>query len=455
MTRSHGTVSRDSVRVLWPQVWGLALVQGAIALTWVIYNLYLAQLLQAFGLPAVLATTLLVIENILAAVMEPLMGNFSDRVQHQLGTRFPFIALGMIASSLLFLGIPIVLIGVNPVRVLRWLLPMMLVAWAIAMTIFRSPALSLLGRYALRTQQPQAASILTLVGGIAGAMAPLAGNFILGLGPLLAFFIGSLTLLGSAAALQAAGCNQHVVPVIEEVEAITSPVNASAGSDLSQSEPISVHVPAMSEPVAGAIAPATIHVSTQRLALVFGAGFGIALGFRLMMQVFPSVVAQRLPNSNVALVVGSIFIALAITAIPAGSIARWLGMRRAMIVGLGLMATGCGLMVAIASLGFAFALAIALGAAFSLVSNSSLPFALSMVPPEKAGLGTGIYFSGAAVATSLYGLAAGRGVDVSATGGAGGGAIAYGLAAVCVIMSVQVRSRPSQAADASAPADQL
>ncbi len=138
-------------------MWGLALVQGAIALTWVIYNLYLVALLTQFGFPASLATGLLVLENILAALIEPLMGNFSDGLQHRMGTRFPVIALGMIVASACFLGIPAVLVFAGPSGLMRWVLPSVLVAWAIAMTLFRSPALSLLGRYAFRTQLPQAA----------------------------------------------------------------------------------------------------------------------------------------------------------------------------------------------------------------------------------------------------------------------------------------------------------
>jgi len=33
---------------------------------------------------------------------------------------------------------------------------------------------------------------------------------------------------------------------------------------------------------------------------------------------------------------------------------------------------------------------IALGASFSLVTNGAIPFALALVPPDKAGLGIGI-----------------------------------------------------------------
>ncbi|MBF2080229.1 MAG: hypothetical protein IGR76_17365 [Synechococcales cyanobacterium T60_A2020_003] len=125
-------MARMNGQILWLQVWGLVLVQGAIALTWVIYNLYLADLLTQFGFPVALATPLLVLENILAAVIEPIMGNFSDGLQHRMGIRFPFIALGMILASACFIGIPAVVVFGGTSGLLRWLLPGVLVAWAIA-----------------------------------------------------------------------------------------------------------------------------------------------------------------------------------------------------------------------------------------------------------------------------------------------------------------------------------
>ena len=52
--------------------------------------------------------------------------------------------------------------------------------------------------------------------------------------------------------------------------------------------------------------------------------------------------------------------------------------------------------------------AIPLGATFSLVSKGTIPFALSMVQPDKEDLGTGIYFSGGAVASSVFGALFGQ-----------------------------------------------
>ena len=83
--------------------------------------------------------------------MVPLMGSLSDRVQHWMGSQFPLIALGIVLSSGCFIAIPAVAIfGAGA----RWLLPTMLVAWALAMTLFRATALSLLGRSAFQTQLP-------------------------------------------------------------------------------------------------------------------------------------------------------------------------------------------------------------------------------------------------------------------------------------------------------------
>ena len=139
-------------------------------------------------------------------------GSFSDQRQHQIGTRLPLISLGAVLAAGLFGVIPTVLVGGQ--GPLRWGLPLLLIAWATAMAVFRSPVLSLLGRYALGTQLPQAASILTLVGGLSGALGPLAGQFILGLGPFVAFTLGSAVLLLATLTLWWAGPNNRRAMVL-------------------------------------------------------------------------------------------------------------------------------------------------------------------------------------------------------------------------------------------------
>lgn len=341
-------------------------MQGAITLLWVIYNLYLVQLLTQLGFPRQLAVGLLVVENLLAMVVEPLMGTLSDRMQHQVGTRLPLISLGVVLAAGLFVVIPTALVWGQ--GALGWGLPLLLVAWALAMAVFRSPALSLLGRYAMGTQLPQAASILTLVGGVSGAMGPLAGPFILGLGPFVAFALGSGVLLLATLVLRWVG---------PQGEAINGAVAIAS--------------------------PAASPLPWASLGLVFGTGVGVGLGFRLVMTALPATLAQRVPEANTPLVLGALFVALALTAIPAGQLARRLGNRRAMVLGLSAMASLAISVGLIASTVVGMILAALFGAALSLVSNGTLPFALTMVPPTRAGLGTGTYFSGGALAASVGG----------------------------------------------------
>ncbi|MFG6098151.1 MFS transporter [Leptothoe sp. ISB3NOV94-8A] len=348
-------------RVLWLQVLGLAAVQGAISLTWVIYNLYLDDLLLTLGFSASLATLLLVIENAMGAVMEPLMGTFSDQRQHWVGSRFPQIAFGMIVSALCFLGIPLVVLvgGIS----LKALLPIALVAWALAMTIFRSPALSLLGRYAFDVDLPQAASVLTMVGGVTGAMAPVASDFILGLGPLVAFSIGTAVLLLAALVLRQVDPNQVIS---------TSPSSAGANAQM----------------------------QWANLPWIFGTGASVALGFRLLLGSFPQAVS-RTGFSQPKLIMVALFVTVALSALPCGQLATKVGNRVAMISGLGGLIVMAGVATIMGTAGVAVLVAIAIGIFFSLVANGTLPYALSMVPPTKAGLGTGLYFSGGALAISV------------------------------------------------------
>ena len=395
----------SSNRVLWLRVCGLAAVQGAIALTWVIYNLYLRDLLTQYGFSAEFATALLILENLLATVMEPLMGSFSDRFQHWVGSRFPFIAVGIIAASVCFIAIPTILVFGGPNGGLRWLLPVTLVLWAFTMTLFRSPALSLLGRYAFASNLPQAASILTLVGGLAGAMGPIAGDFILRMGPLFTFALGSVTLLGAGAALRAVGPDQGIATAEDTSDRVAMPLMKSI----------------------------------QKLALVFGTGVGVTLGFRMMMKTLPASLPADLPETSAIsgkVVIGAIFIALAVTALPAGTIATRLGTKRGIITGLGAMALCCGVLAIAQGQGILLVLvAIALGSCFSLVSNTTIPFALSMVSPQKAGLGTGIFFSGGAAASSLFGSVAPVLANIPNSVGALLGAGGYAIAAACVFLS--------------------
>ncbi|MDV2996767.1 MAG: hypothetical protein N4J56_006472 [Chroococcidiopsis sp. SAG 2025] len=389
--------------ILWLQVWGLAALQGAITLTWIVYNLYLPQLLVQFGYSKQLAVGLLIVENALAIVMEPLMGGLSDRTQRWLGTRFPLIAVGVVLSSALFIAIPAVVVFGQQADVTRTVLLVVLVSWALAMTVFRSPAISLLARYAKPTQLPLAASLLTLVAGVIGAFKPVASQFILSLGAVLTFSIGSLVLLATAAVLR--WLNSHLETPEATVErTVAQPLSISA------------------------------------LGLIFSTGVSLTWGTRSFMGMLPEMLTTQLDMANVDWLMVGIAIALAFAALPAGEWAVEVGNRKAMLIGIGVTV---GLLQAIVFIPTWLTLGAAVVgviAGLSVVSNSAIPFALMLVPHQQAGWGTGMYFGGVAAAVSLFGLVFPAANPIAPVAGAVGGAISFSVAAACIAASFQVRS---------------
>lgn len=392
--------SKPQSSILWLQVCGLAAMQGAITLTWVAYNLYLPRLLIQFGFPQQLATTLLIIEAGLTVVLEPIFGGLSDEAQRWSGSRFPFIAVGVVLASALSIAIPAVVAFGNLSTGIRWLLPGVMVAWALAMAIFRSPALCLLGRYASAPNLPRAASVLTLIGGMAGATEPLASQFILSLGPVITFSTGSILLLGAAAMLR-----------------FTNPqASITSSKELT-------------------ISTASRWLSVLRLGLIFVTGTSITLGFRVLVNALPKVLIPQLPGANVGLMTGKILVTLFLAAIPAGVLAVRIGNRRAMLIGLGAMIGFSGLSLLAHGMATAMGIGIALGISFSLVSNGAIPFALTLAPLNNPGLGIGMYFGGGALAVSLFKLGLNPSNIIAPNAAILLAAIAFLVAAACITFS--------------------
>lgn len=347
--------------ILWRQVFGLATVQGAISFTWLIYRMYLPQLLASFGFPG-LDQVVQIIEDALAMIMEPITGGISDRTKQFMGIQFPLIVLGIILSSVLFIAIPTVFIFAQPLESLHWLLPVVLILWAVAMAIFRSPTLALIGKAASQPQLPQAASVLILIGGIVGAFKSIANNFILNLGPGFAFFIGSVVLLGAMAVLRSVF--SHTTTEISE--------NANTAES----------------------------VSSPALVFLFTIAFGIAWGVRLGMGALPGSFKTQFPQQNTDVLMFVVSLILAFLALPAGKLAVRLGNQKCILFGL--------ITTAIMILAIEFFPSVLVGevivfiVALSFVLNGVIPLALSLVSPQRGGLAIGMYFGGFTGAMSLF-----------------------------------------------------
>ena len=381
---------------LWLPLCALAAVYGAFTVSWMIYRVHLPGVLTQFGFAASFAPTLLLIESLITIAVEPLAGAFSDRTNRQQGSRFPLITFGVVLAALLFSAIPALVVFARPEGGVAWLLPVLLIAWAIAMSLFRSPALALLRRCASNLRLPQAASLLTFAVGIAGAATPLASKFVLGLGATLTFMLGAVFILFSAIWLRS-----------------TNPIALAA------SEPPEYFA-------------ASSSVSIANLTAIFGLGLSATLALRLAIETLPKVLKAQVSGILPPTFVGLLFIALAIAAFPIGQFAVRQGNTKTMLIGSGLAAIFFGILLFTHSPGMALIVAVGLGIAFSFLINGTLPFALVLVPPDRAGLAIGIFFAGAATATSLFTGILAKPIALSPVTGFAIGIATLGLAALFV-----------------------
>ena len=391
----------NNSQVLWIKVWGIAALQGAITLSWVIYNLYLPILLVQLGLSPKVALALLIGENALEALIEPIFGRFSDRQQQFLGSRIPLITVGIVLSSFLFIALPSLVIFARSQTVSHWLFPILAVAWASAMAIFRSPTMSLLKRCAPTNQLPQAASILSLVGGLIGAFRFDAYGVILQMGAGFAFTLGSLSLLITGAILR--WLNPTETPKVVE------------------------HKP---QPF-----------FSSRLGLIFITGMFVGWGLRFLIPTVNQTVALQLGTENSKIAMTIFFIVLGLSALPAGKIGTKLGNSVAMMLGCSILIISMTFLVFLPSSSIKYIAIAFLILGFSLVLNGAIPYALSLASTGHSGFGVGMYFGGLNAGISLFGFIFDKLGKTNITTGTTGAIISFLLVLICLYVSQKILSQ--------------
>ncbi|MCA1992347.1 MAG: MFS transporter [Coleofasciculus sp. S288] len=396
-------VSTNRTAILWQQVWGLAALLAAILFSFMAYGLYQPTILKSLGFVE-LATWLGIVQGFLGAVLEPLVGGLSDRIMRRVGCRLPMISVGVTLAGLLFVVLALLIQGNLPNGV-RWLVPVLMTVWVMAMIVFRGPAIALLIQFAPLAELPKASAILIFVLGLVGALGPLLGVLFQRLGASPTFILGAIALVIGALRLYST-TPKHSLVLPEENTQLAIPF--------------------------------------LPLILLFGVGMGAGLEINVLLGIVPQILTAQLGGIRPEYIASGILLVSALAAIPLGELSIKLGVNRAMLLGLGAIAGLMGLSLLnrtpIPTLG----LILALGATFGLVFISQIPFALSKVPLQLAGLGTGSYFGGMGAATALASILIVQLGKVTPTAGALWTAIAFLFAALCIAFSSIVSSPASQ-----------
>lgn len=388
---------RSLPTIFWPSVIAVVAVYISFTLSWITYRVHLPNLLKQAEFPATFAPQLLLLEVILAIGLEPLMGGLSDRVQRQRGTRFLVINTGVGLACLLFVAIPSLAAIASIEAGNQWLLPVALVSWAIAMSIFRSPLIALLHYYASEHYRVIAASLLTVVIGLAGVLTPV-------ITPLINRSGITLTFLGCALLLLAAVVTLRSFVSLDELTSYHHD-NHVYKSNVS-------------------------HILTT-----FGLGLTLTMTLRLILDRYPAIFNAHISDLPPTFVTSLFFLAMAIAAIPIAMWATRWNQTRVMWLGLGGLLASLGWMLTTHTTWAIAVAALLAGIGFSIAFTEALAIALSPQQTQWVGLSVGAFWGGGAAASSI--ASAFQSVPLSAAAGFGAAAIALLVAGLCAIQLKQ------------------
>lgn len=147
-----------------PRLLGLGAGSLGLAATWALYNTFMPLLLGQFIASSGLRGAVMGLDNVLALVLMPIIGAWSDRLEGSLGKRLPFLLIGMPLTGILFWALPFA-------NNTLYLLLTVDVVFLIAITLFRAPLIALMPDHVPPEGRSAANGIITLMGASGGAIA--------------------------------------------------------------------------------------------------------------------------------------------------------------------------------------------------------------------------------------------------------------------------------------------
>ena len=164
----------------------LGVVQFLFAATWIVYVIYLPQLVEQAGLPKHAVAWILMFDQLVFVFADYACGVAADRAARVIGRIGIAVLLATLVSCAAFLALPHVAPEGSPLLFLA-----LTAVWAVTSSALRAPPLALVGRYAARPSQPLLLAC-TLIGlGVANALAPYLGLTLRDLDPRLPFALSS------------------------------------------------------------------------------------------------------------------------------------------------------------------------------------------------------------------------------------------------------------------------
>lgn len=358
------SLSRDDGQIQWKQLWSLAALYGSVVIGWIAYENYQPRLLEEFQFTDY-AFLLAVAQGLILVVTPPFAGVLGDRYRFEKGHRLPIITTGISFAAMIFMAVAFTLLG-DPGETLRWALPILIVCWLIAMSIFTSPALSTLELFTPVEKLPRAMAVLTIVSNLIYALEPVIVDLIDFLGAPLTFIAGGVAVFLSGYFLQK---NSLALFRMNDGREVETPV-----------ESVSVR---------------------SKLPLIFCLGLAVGIPSTFLFNFMPAILVQQ-----VGVVMGSpdpkmilVFLLLlsAFFSVPASMLTSKVGVSKSLGLSIAVVAIAAAVLSGTNAGSLVIVMAFVFAAAYALLSVSSLPLAISMANNRTKVFCVGIFFSGVAL----------------------------------------------------------
>jgi maltose/moltooligosaccharide transporter len=163
----------------------------ALSLAWAFYNAYMPLILGDFIDSRAIRGAIMGLDNLLAVLLIPIIGTWSDKIDTRIGNRLPFIVIGMPLAAISFILLPFASLST------LWLLIFVDIIFLLAMTIYRAPVIALMPDHTPPEKRSTANGIINLMGGIGAIIALFGLSTLYGMNRPYPFIVAGLLLLST------------------------------------------------------------------------------------------------------------------------------------------------------------------------------------------------------------------------------------------------------------------
>ncbi len=382
-------VAKEAVAAHYVPAIFIGLCYMAIATMWTLYSAYVPVLLQVdFGLRIAAIGLVMMLDNLLALLVQPWIGARSDRLRSRWGRRLPIIVAGMPLAAAGFALIPLAGHIFDGLAGFIAIVMVMLVS----MAIMRVPLFALMPDLTQPEHRSTANGIINLFGGIGILIATLGLGWLYRIDRAGPFMVGAVLLVASTLLLAAA------LPKLTQRYAV--------GENGADDEVIPTNSWRMLRNV---LADNWRSVPLLLLAILLYT-FGIN-AIETFFSLYGRSVLQITEDSALA-ILGVFFVAYILASIPAGMVGQRFGRRQTMTAGLAAISLLVLLAFFLRSAPAMLAIMPLGGVAWALVNTNALPVVLATSTPGHAASTVGLFYATTTLASILSPVANGWFIDL-------------------------------------------